>query len=417
DHGALSGLLDDDHTQYRLESADHSHQTTGAQAGTLDHGAALTGLSDDDHTQYLLLLGRASGQTAIGGTASLETLALQGSSHADGGKITLNSDTITGLVEDAAAVMVNPTISTTSVNVAAFAVKPTFTGAATSPQGFLALPTFQPSASIATTLGFIGIAKAETPAGVTITSHIGYYGRSDYAGTTGAVTSGYTMYIATPDAPSTLKPGTQYGINIENQGLSGMTTAYGLRIAPQSGATTNIGALIEANVKHASGVTFAMLSQNRFRHLNSMASVYQAADQNTITVNVWTALTFGAELFDTDGLHDNVTNPTRLTLPLVGKWLVFGALYNDYTNITLPAQQGIRIHLNGGAGANQLFGYNLASAAGATTGGIATSAIIVTTAVTDYVELAAIITGTGGTWDADNIATGITNFGAAYIGE
>ena len=54
DHGtALTGLTDDDHTQYRLESADHTHQSTGAQAGTLDHGLALTGLTDDDHPQYL----------------------------------------------------------------------------------------------------------------------------------------------------------------------------------------------------------------------------------------------------------------------------------------------------------------------------------------------------------------------------
>jgi hypothetical protein len=42
----------DPHTGYRLESADHTHQSTGAQAGTLDHGLALTGLTDDDHTQY-----------------------------------------------------------------------------------------------------------------------------------------------------------------------------------------------------------------------------------------------------------------------------------------------------------------------------------------------------------------------------
>lgn len=73
DHGALTGLADDDHPQYatnaeltthegaadphtgyRLESADHSHQTTGLQGGTLDHGLALTGLTDDDHTQYIL---------------------------------------------------------------------------------------------------------------------------------------------------------------------------------------------------------------------------------------------------------------------------------------------------------------------------------------------------------------------------
>lgn len=44
----------DPHAGYRLESADHTHQSTGAQAGQLDHGAALTGLSDDDHPQYRL---------------------------------------------------------------------------------------------------------------------------------------------------------------------------------------------------------------------------------------------------------------------------------------------------------------------------------------------------------------------------
>lgn len=44
----------DPHTGYRLESADHSHQSTGLQGGTLDHGLALTGLADDDHPQYLL---------------------------------------------------------------------------------------------------------------------------------------------------------------------------------------------------------------------------------------------------------------------------------------------------------------------------------------------------------------------------
>jgi hypothetical protein len=90
DHGGLSGLADDDHPQYtteaevdtivadhageadphtgyRLESADHTHQSTGAQAGQLDHGAALTGLTDDDHTQYLLLAGRGAEQDVVGG--------------------------------------------------------------------------------------------------------------------------------------------------------------------------------------------------------------------------------------------------------------------------------------------------------------------------------------------------------------
>lgn len=61
DHGGLTGLADDDHPQYRLESADHSHQSTGLQGGQLDHGAALTGLGDNDHPQYALASGFANG--------------------------------------------------------------------------------------------------------------------------------------------------------------------------------------------------------------------------------------------------------------------------------------------------------------------------------------------------------------------
>lgn len=66
DHGGLSGLADDDHTQYlnvsRHDSDNHSglaagdlpahdHESAG-EAGKLDHGLALNGLADDDHTQY-----------------------------------------------------------------------------------------------------------------------------------------------------------------------------------------------------------------------------------------------------------------------------------------------------------------------------------------------------------------------------
>ena len=75
DHGTdLTGLTDDDHTQYRLESADHNHQSTGAQAGQLDHGTALTGLTDDDHTQYRLE--SESGTFTVGGTILNATGAL-----------------------------------------------------------------------------------------------------------------------------------------------------------------------------------------------------------------------------------------------------------------------------------------------------------------------------------------------------
>ena len=44
-----------------------------------DHGA-LTGLTDDDHTQYALLAGRSGGQTLIGGTGTTDDLILRSTS-------------------------------------------------------------------------------------------------------------------------------------------------------------------------------------------------------------------------------------------------------------------------------------------------------------------------------------------------
>src|SRR5574343_1393043 len=60
DHGAaLSGLGDDDHTQY-LNTLRHD-TTTRHTLGTVvphDDQGALSGLGDDDHSQYLLVNGR-----------------------------------------------------------------------------------------------------------------------------------------------------------------------------------------------------------------------------------------------------------------------------------------------------------------------------------------------------------------------
>ena len=58
--------------------------------GTSDHGG-LTGLADDDHTQYALLAGRSGGQTLIGGTASGNLLTLQSTSHATKGAVKLGT--------------------------------------------------------------------------------------------------------------------------------------------------------------------------------------------------------------------------------------------------------------------------------------------------------------------------------------
>ncbi len=57
--------------------------------GVSDHGS-LSGLTDDDHTQYALLAGRAGGQNLTGGTAANDNLTLESTSNATKGDIVLN---------------------------------------------------------------------------------------------------------------------------------------------------------------------------------------------------------------------------------------------------------------------------------------------------------------------------------------
>jgi len=60
--------------------------TETAMSGTTDHGA-LSGLADDDHTQYALLAGRSGGQVLRGGTASGDDITIRSTSNATKGDI------------------------------------------------------------------------------------------------------------------------------------------------------------------------------------------------------------------------------------------------------------------------------------------------------------------------------------------
>lgn len=59
--------------------------------GVTDHGL-LTGLADDDHTQYALLAGRSGGQNLRGGTGSGNNLTLSSTTNATKGLIKFGSD-------------------------------------------------------------------------------------------------------------------------------------------------------------------------------------------------------------------------------------------------------------------------------------------------------------------------------------
>lgn len=64
--------------------------------GVTDHGA-LTGLADDDHAQYALLAGRSGGQTLMGGTAASDPLILQSTNHATRGGVLLSAGDWAGI--------------------------------------------------------------------------------------------------------------------------------------------------------------------------------------------------------------------------------------------------------------------------------------------------------------------------------
>jgi hypothetical protein len=68
--------------------------------------------------------------------------------------------------------------------------------------------------------------------------------------------------------------------------------------------------------------------------------VYQTGA--TALTTSWVACAFGAENFDTDTMHDNSTNNTRITFTTAGKYLVGGTLNVNSNGVT-----GVRIRLGG----------------------------------------------------------------------
>jgi len=73
------------------------------------------------------------------------------------------------------------------------------------------------------------------------------------------------------------------------------------------------------------------------------ARVYHSASQ-TVGHASNTALQFDSERFDTDSIHDPVTNNTRLTVPVAGKYLIVGQV-RFASN--LSGERSLAIRLNG----------------------------------------------------------------------
>ena len=78
DFGSVPGAGNDG---YALTWDNGAGEFVLAAAGVTDHGA-LTGLADDDHAGYALLAGRAGGQTIYGGNAANDDITIHGTSNA-----------------------------------------------------------------------------------------------------------------------------------------------------------------------------------------------------------------------------------------------------------------------------------------------------------------------------------------------
>lgn len=158
-----------------------------------------------------------------------------------------------------------------------------------------------------------------------------------------------------------------------------------------------------------SAVRVRMSSQNRMRYLNALAQVTKSAAQSIATA-AFTAVTWNAEDLDTDTLHDTVTNNSRLTAQLAGKYLVW-ATVTFAGNAT--GTRIVRLTKNGATNIGR----------GARVGGHAdanavTGVWLVSLAATDYVEVEAYQdSGAGLNVVGNDTEQGISAAGMVYLGE
>lgn len=160
-----------------------------------------------------------------------------------------------------------------------------------------------------------------------------------------------------------------------------------------------------------SGTRARMSGQNRFRYLNAMVRVTKSGNQSINSATA-TAVTWDTEDFDTDSMHEGVTNPSRLTAPIAGKYLVYGiAQWVIDATGSLAKMVGFYFYKNG-----SIFNLgNFMPNGTGTIGTICTGTIIINLAANDYMEMY-VYQESGG---AINLLGGSVNssFGMEYIGE
>lgn len=203
-----------------------------ATAGTTTTGVAVDILNSRTAGTFTTSIGlRIQAATGtIGTNIALQSL---GGHHRFVGDVKIGADSTPGGPLDVAG-----TVTSASTNAYIASVQGLLNGAGAAPIGVLMSNALAPSTSIAAAYGVVASAQFTHGGGVTITGAYGLQSRLLF-NFAGAITTAATQFINTPLLTAGT-PTTMNGLLVENQGLSGVTTSYGVHIMAQSGSTTNV---------------------------------------------------------------------------------------------------------------------------------------------------------------------------------
>jgi len=156
-----------------------------------------------------------------------------------------------------------------------------------------------------------------------------------------------------------------------------------LKVAGGSGVAITQGEIrdyvIDGSTVRPTNVTAGTYTQSSAQAIHARA--FHNANQSIVTATQ-TAVALNSERFDTDTIHDNVTNNSRLTCKTAGSYLIAGTL--SYANNTTGRRQ-CAIRLNG---TTFIAGITVTAATGASET-LLTCSTLYNLAVNDYVELMA----------------------------
>lgn len=114
------------------------------------------------------------------------------------------------------------------------------------------------------------------------------------------------------------------------------------------------------------------------------AQLYRSAALS-LSNSTWTLLSFDAETYDTDVMHDNATNPSRLVIKTAGYYRLAGAI-SYANNNTGTRDYSIRLNAAGSvSGGTEVFGLTI-DPPSAGQGVCVLPPLTVALAVNDYIE-------------------------------